>query len=210
MSGIMARKIGMTRLFADDGKVIPVTVLEAEPCPVVQVRTPERDGYIAVQIGYRPQKKSRLGKPMLGHLEKAGAPPVARLREVGSPGGDVKEGDSLTVEMFAPGEKVDVTGVSKGKGFQGVVKRHGFKGGDETHGCKSKRVPGSIGQCATPGRVWKNKKMPGQTGNRKTTVRNLEVVRVDPEKNILVVKGAVPGARNGYLLVRKRVRGGAN
>jgi large subunit ribosomal protein L3 len=210
MSGIMARKIGMTRLFADDGKVIPVTVLEAEPCPVVQVRTPERDGYSAVQIGYRSQKKSRLGKPMLGHLEKAGAPPVARLREVGSPGGDVKEGDSLSVEMFTPGEKVDVTGVSKGKGFQGVVKRHGFKGGDETHGCKSKRVPGSIGQCATPGRVWKNKKMPGQTGNRKATVRNLEVVRVDPEKNILVVKGAVPGARNGYLLVRKRVRGGAS
>jgi large subunit ribosomal protein L3 len=208
MSGIMARKIGMTRLFADDGKVIPVTVLEAEPCPVVQVRTPEREGYSAVQVGYRPQKKSRLSKAMLGHLEKAGAPPVSRLGEVPPPAGDVKEGDSLTVEMFSPGEKVDVTGLSKGKGFQGVVKRHGFKGGDQTHGCKSKRVPGSIGQCATPGRVWKNKKMPGQTGNRKTTVRNLEVVRVDPEKNILVVKGAVPGARNGYLLVRKRIRGG--
>ena len=208
MSGIMARKIGMTRLFADDGKVIPVTVLEAEPCPVVQIRTPERDGYSAVQIGYRSQKKQRLGKPILGHLEKAGAPPVSRLTEVPPPREEVKEGDSFTVGMFTPGEKVDVTGLSKGKGFQGVVKRHGFKGGDMTHGCKSKRVPGSIGQCANPGRVWKNKKMPGQTGNRKTTVKNQEIVRVDTEKNILVVKGAVPGARNGYLLVRKRFRGG--
>ncbi len=204
----MARKIGMTRLFREDGKVIPVTVLEAKPCPVVQIRTPERDGYSAIQIGYRSQKKQRLGKPMLGHLEKAGAPPVSRLAEVLPPVEEVKPGDSLTVEMFTPGEKVDVTGVSKGKGFQGVVKRHGFKSGDASHGCKSTRVPGSIGQCATPGRVWKNKKMPGQTGNRKTTVRNLEIVRVDPDKNILVVKGAVPGARNGYLLVSKRVRGG--
>ncbi len=204
----MARKIGMTRLFREDGKVIPVTVLEAEPCPVVQIKTPEKDGYSAIQIGYRSQKKQRLGKPMLGHLEKAGAPPVSRLAEVLPQVEEVKPGDSLTVEMFTPGEKVDVTGVSKGKGFQGVVKRHGFKSGDASHGCKSKRVPGSIGQCATPGRVWKNKKMPGQTGNRKTTVRNLEIVRVDPDKNILVVKGAVPGARNGYLLVRKQVRGG--
>jgi large subunit ribosomal protein L3 len=208
MSGIMARKIGMTRLFADDGKVIPVTVLEAEPCPVVQIRTPEREGYSAVQIGYRSQKKQRLGKPILGHLEKAGAPPVSRLTEVPLPLEEIKVGDSFTVDMFSPGEKVDITGLSKGKGFQGVVKRHGFKGGDSSHGCKSKRVPGSIGQCATPGRVWKNKKMPGQTGNTKITVKNLEVIRVDPEKNILVVKGAVPGARNGYLLVRKRIRGG--
>lgn len=209
MSGIMARKIGMTRVFAEDGRAIPVTVLEAAPNPVVQVKTPETDGYSAVQVGYWPKKESRLSKPMKGHLDKAGAPPVSRLVEFPAPKDEVKAGDSFTVEMFVPGEKVDVSGITKGKGFQGVVKRHGFSGGDETHGCKSKRVPGSIGQCATPGRVWKNKKMPGQTGNKKRTVKNLEIVRVDAEKNLLVVKGAVPGARNGYLMVRKHVsRGG--
>jgi large subunit ribosomal protein L3 len=209
MSGIMARKIGMTRVFAEDGRAIPVTVLEAAPNPVVQVKTPETDGYSAVQVGYRPKKESRLTKPLKGHLDKAGAPPVSRLVEFPAPRNEVKVGDSFTVDMFVPGEKVDVSGLSKGKGFQGVVKRHGFSGGDETHGCKSKRVPGSIGQCATPGRVWKNKKMPGQTGNKKATVKNLEVVRVDAEKNLLVVKGAVPGARNGYLMIRKHLsRGG--
>ncbi|HOP25885.1 MAG TPA: 50S ribosomal protein L3 [Candidatus Sabulitectum sp.] len=209
MSGIMARKIGMTRVFAEDGRAIPVTVLEAAPNPVVQVKTPETDGYSAVQVGYRQAKESRLSKPMKGHLDKAGAPPVSRLVEFPVPSKEVKAGDSFTVEMFVPGEKVDVTGTTKGKGFQGVVKRHGFSGGDETHGCKSKRVPGSIGQCATPGRVWKNKKMPGQTGNQKRTVKNLEIVRVDAEKNLLVIKGAVPGARNGYLMIRKHVsRGG--
>jgi len=209
MSGIMARKIGMTRVFAEDGRVIPVTVLEAAPNPVVQVKTPKTDGYSAVQVGYWPKKESRLSKPLKGHLDKAGAPPVSRLIEFPAPAKAVKAGDSFTVEMFLPGEKVDVTGTTKGKGFQGVVKRHGFHGGDETHGCHSKRVPGSIGQCATPGRVWKNKKMPGQTGNTKSTVKNLEVVRVDAEKNLLVIKGAVPGAKNGYLMVRKHVsRGG--
>lgn len=208
MSGIMARKLGMTRVFHEDGKVVPVTVLEAAPNHVVQVKTPETDGYAAVQVGYRPQKESRLNKPQKGHLAKAGAPPVSRLREIGRPQGEVKPGDTLTVAIFTPGEKVDVTGVSKGKGFQGVVKRHGFSGGDETHGCKSKRVPGSIGQCATPGRVWKNKKMPGQTGNARVTVKNLEVIQVDGEKNLVVLKGAVPGSRNGYLLIRKQVKGG--
>ena len=205
----MARKIGMTRVFAEDGRVIPVTVLEAAPNPVVQVKTPETDGYSAVQVGYWPKKESRLSKPMRGHLDKASAPPVSRLVEFPAPKDEVKAGDSFTVEMFVPGEKVDVSGITKGKGFQGVVKRHGFSGFDATHGYHGKRIPGSIGQCATPGRVWKNKKMPGQTGNQKRTVRNLEIVRVDTEKNLLVVKGAVPGARNGYLMVRKHVsRGG--
>ncbi len=198
----------MTRIFSDDGKVIPVTVLEAKPNPVTQVKTIENDGYRAVQIGYRNQKKQRLNKPILGHLEKSGAPPVARFCEVPMPSGEVKPGDFLDVSMFTPGEKVDVTGVSKGKGFQGVVKRHGFSGGDTTHGCKSHRVPGSIGQCATPSRVWKNKKMPGRDGGRKVTVRNLEVVKVDAEKNLLILKGAVPGSRNGFLLVKKRGSGG--
>ncbi len=209
MSGIMARKVGMTRLFREDGRVVPVTVLEARPCPVVQVRTLEKDGYEAAQIGYRAQKKSRLLKPELGHLDKAGAPPVACLVEVPLPAGrEVRPGDFMEISMFVPGEKVDVTGLSKGKGFQGVVKRHGFSGGDNAHGCKSKRVPGSIGQHTTPAEVWDGKKMPGRDGATRTTVKNLEVVRVDTENNLLILKGAVPGSKNGYLLVRKQQRGG--
>ncbi|MFO8184082.1 MAG: 50S ribosomal protein L3 [Candidatus Aegiribacteria sp.] len=208
MSGIMARKIGMTRVFREDGKAVPVTVLEAQPNPVTQVKTMETDGYEALQIGYRSQKKQRLNKPVLGHLEKSGAPPVSRFREVPMPGREVSVGDFLDVSMFAPGEKVDVTGLTKGKGFQGVVKRHGFSGGDSTHGNKSHRVPGSIGQCATPSRVWKNKKMPGRDGGKRITVRNLEVVQVDSEKNLLVLKGAVPGSRNGYILIKKQRSGG--
>lgn len=208
MSGLMARKIGMTRVFRDDGKAVPVTVLEAQPNPVTQVKTMETDGYEAVQLGYMSQKKQRLTRPVLGHLDKSGAPPVARFREVPLPSREVSAGDFLDVSMFVPGEKVDVTGLTKGKGFQGVVKRHGFSGGDKTHGCKSHRVPGSIGQCATPSRVWKNKKMPGRDGGKRVTVRNLEVVQVDSEKNLLVLKGAVPGSRNGYLLIRKQRAGG--
>jgi len=208
MSGIMARKIGMTRVFRDDGRSVPVTVLEAQPNPVTQVKTVETDGYDAIQIGYRGQKKQRLNKPTLGHLAKSDAPPVSRFREVPVPAGGVSQGDFLDVTMFTPGEKVDVTGLSKGKGFQGVVKRHGFSGGDSTHGNKSHRVPGSIGQCATPSRVWKNKKMPGRDGGKKVTVRNLEVVKVDSDNNLLVLKGAVPGSKNGYLLIRKQRTGG--
>lgn len=204
----MARKIGMTRVFREDGKAVPVTVLEAQPNPVTQVKTMETDGYEALQIGYRSQKKERLNKPVLGHLEKSGAPPVSRFREVPMPAQEVSVGDFLDVSMFVPGEKVDVTGLTKGKGFQGVVKRHGFSGGDSTHGNKSHRVPGSIGQCATPSRVWKNKKMPGRDGGKRITVRNLEVVQVDSEKNLLVLKGAVPGSRNGYILIKKQRFGG--
>lgn len=204
----MARKLGMTRIFAEDGRAIPVTVLEAAPNPVVQVKTPETDGYSAVQVGYWPKTESRLRKPLKGHLDKAGAPPVSRLVEFPAPKEEVKAGDSFTVSMFVPGEKVNVSGLTKGKGFQGVVKRHGFSGFDATHGYKGKRITGSIGQCATPGRVWKNKKMPGQTGNTRTTVKNLEIIRIDVEKNLLVIKGAVPGAKNGYLMVRKQIRRG--
>lgn len=208
MSGMMARKIGMTRVFREDGVVVPVTVLEARPNPVTQIKTVERDGYEALQLGYMGKKKQRLNRPTLGHLARSGAPPVSRFVEVSMPARDVGEGEFLDVSMFQPGEKVDVTGLSKGKGFQGVVKRHGFSGGDSTHGNKSHRVPGSIGQCATPSRVWKNKKMPGRDGGKRVTVRNLEVVRVDLEKNLLVLKGAVPGSKNGYLLIRKQRTGG--
>lgn len=199
----------MTRVFREGGNSVPVTVLEAEPCPVVQVRTSERDGYEAVQIGYSPKRESRLTRPMAGHLARAGASAVARLKEVPVPEGGAEEGDTLDVTMFAEGELVDVTGYSKGRGFQGVVKRHGFSSGDESHGNKSTRIPGAIGQCATPSRVYKNRRMPGRHGGRKVTVRNLEVIEVDPENNLLVVKGAVPGSKNGYLLVRKNSRGGA-
>ncbi len=206
----MARKIGMTRIFEDDGKAVPVTVLEAQPNPVTQVKTLETDGYEALQIGYWSKKHNRLRKPLLGHLDKSDAPPVARLCEVPVPDGEVKSGDFLTVSMFLPGEKVDVTGITKGKGFQGVVKRHGFSSGDATHGTKSQRNPGSIGQCATPSRVWKNKKMPGRDGGTRVTVRNLEVVRIDEERNLLILKGAVPGSKNSYLLIRKKRSGGGN
>lgn len=206
----MARKIGMTRVFREDGRAVPVTVLEAQPNPVTQVKTVERDGYDALQIGYRKQKKQRLNKAVLGHLEKSGAPPVSRFREVPPTGEETSEGAFLDVTMFTPGEKVDVTGTTKGKGFQGVVKRHGFSSGDSTHGNKAHRVPGSIGQCATPSRVWKNKKMPGRDGGKKVTVRNLEVVHVDSDKNLLLLKGAVPGSKNGHILIRKkRSLGGA-
>ncbi|MEA3267107.1 MAG: 50S ribosomal protein L3 [Candidatus Fermentibacteria bacterium] len=208
MSGIMARKLGMTRVFADDGRVIPVTVLEALPNPVVQVKTRETDGYSAVQVGYWPKKESRLNKPLKGHLDKAGVSSVSRVIEFPASSEEVKAGDTFTVSMFVPGEKVNVTGLTKGKGFQGVVKRHGFSGFDATHGYHGKRIPGSIGQCATPGRVWKNKNMPGQTGNTKRTIKNLEIVQIDVEKNLLVIKGAVPGAKNGYLMVRKQIRSG--
>lgn len=204
----MARKIGMTRIFGENGQVVPVTVLEAQPNPVTQVKTMETDGYAALQIGYRTQKKKRLNKPTLGHLEKSGAPPVSRFCEVPMPEEGASAGEFIEVSMFNPGEKVDVTGLTKGKGFQGVVKRHGFSGGDSTHGNKSHRVPGSIGQCATPSRVWKNKKMPGRDGGKKVTVRNLEVVQVDSERNLLVLKGAVPGSKNGYLLIKKQKSGG--
>jgi len=168
----------MTRLFRDDGRVVPVTVLEVHPCPVVQVKTVEHDGYEAVQIGYRPQKKNRLSKPVQGHLDKAGAPPVARLVEVPVPSDrDLKPGDFLEVTMFVPGELVNVTGLSKGKGFQGVVKRHGFSGGDQAHGCKSKRVPGSIGQHTTPARSRTARRCPDATaaaGRRSGTSRSCE------------------------------------
>ncbi|MBN1434662.1 50S ribosomal protein L3 [Candidatus Fermentibacterales bacterium] len=213
MSGLVARKVGMTRIFREDGAVTPVTVLEAKPCPVVKVRgaSARAKGCDSVQLAYGPQKTSRLSKPLRGYLEKNGVEAgYARLIELPFPASEVKPGTEITVSLFREGEKVDITGTSKGKGFQGVVKRCGFSGGDDTHGCKSKRVPGSIGQCATPSRVWKGKGLPGRTGGERRTVRNLEVVRVDPERNLIVVKGAVPGARNGYLIVRKSGRSGGS
>ncbi len=204
MSGIMARKIGMTRIFNKDGNAVPVTVLEAPPCAVTQVKKPETDGYSAVQVGYKHQKEKRLSKPHLGHLKRSGVNNVSRLKEIPVTDKELKPGDIIDVSIFTPGEKVSVTGRTRGKGFQGVVKRHGFSCGDSSHGSKTQRTAGSIGQCATPARVWKNKKMPGRDGGTKVTIRNLEIMRIDNEKNLIIIRGAVPGAKNGYLLVKKQ------
>lgn len=202
MKGIIGKKLGMTRIFNDQGRAVPVTVIEVGPCPVIQVKTKDSDGYDAIQIGFGKRKEKRTSKPMAGHFAKSGQPATQLLRELRlDDASGFEVGAQLTAELFKVGERVKVTGFTKGKGFQGVVKRWGFHGGPATHGSKSSREGGSIGQCATPAKVWKNRKMPGQTGNRKKTVGNLEVVQVDLEKNLIAVKGAVPGHANGYVMV---------
>lgn len=203
MKGIIGRKLGMTRIFNDKGESVPVTVIEAGPCPVVEVKTKDQHGYDAIQIGFGPLRKKRVNKPMQGHFQKAGVEPTRILREIRvDDASGFEVGSEIKADIFEVGEKVSVTGFSKGKGFQGVVKRWGFGGCGDSHGSKSHRKPGSIGQCATPSRVWKNKKMGGHAGNRRVTVRNLEVVRVDPERNVIAVKGAVPGHTKSYVIVR--------
>ncbi len=210
MKGLIGQKIGMTRIFDDAGNHVPVTVLRVGPCVVLQVRDEERDGYRAVQLGYiedglRPEQ---LNKPTRGHLGKVGAPAVRMIREFPlSSDTDTKEGDRLTVELFSDVEKVDVTATSKGRGFAGVMKRYGFKGGKATHGSMFHRAPGAIGQAAWPSRVFKGKKMPGRMGGRRVTQQGLRVVKVDPERHLLMVRGAVPGATRGYVLIRQAVRG---
>ncbi|MGH7544822.1 MAG: 50S ribosomal protein L3 [Gemmatimonadota bacterium] len=220
MAGLIGVKLGMTRVFREDGTAVPVTAIRAGPCPVVQVKTAERDGYAAVQIGFDRRKPVRTTKAAAGHAAKAaveGAPRV--LREIrlasGAEGASSAEGaegteatafevgQSLTVELFKPGDRVKVTGRSKGRGFQGVVKRHGFRGGPGSHGQPSIRVPGSVGPGTDPSRTIKGRRMGGQMGDARCTVRNLEVVRVDPERNLLLVRGAVPGPRNGIVWIRK-------
>jgi large subunit ribosomal protein L3 len=205
VQGIIGKKVGMTQVYAADGRAIPVTVIEAGPCVVVQRKSKEKDGYSAVQVGLVERRKSKnVNKPTKGHFDKAGLPPCRVLREFRVEDGDeVKVGDKLSVGLFAPGDNIHVVGVSKGKGFQGVVKRHHFRGGAATHGSMFHRAPGSIGASAFPSRVLKGMRAGGQMGSERVTVRNLEVVRVDAEKNILVVRGAVPGAGGGYLLIRK-------
>ncbi|RMG68856.1 MAG: 50S ribosomal protein L3 [Calditrichaeota bacterium] len=206
MSGLLGKKIGMTRIFDDEGNMVPVTVVQAGPCYVIQVKTLERDGYEAMQIGFDPKKEKRTNKPLKGHFAKANVPPLRRLKEFPLPEDrEVKPGDVLTVEMFSPGEKVKVSGTSKGRGFAGVVKRHGFGGGPKTHGQSDRwRAPGSIGQSSFPSRVFKGLRMAGHMGNARATVTGLTVVKVDPEKNLLFIKGAVPGARNSYVEIYKR------
>lgn len=200
---ILGRKIGMTQVWNENDEVVPVTVIQAGPCAISQVKTKETDGYCAVQIGFGDIKDKHVNKPMRGHFEKAGVKPVRYLREVRIPEGEEhKVGELVTVESFADVAKVDVIGRSKGKGFQGTIKRHNFDVGPTTHGSHFQRTHGSIGQCSTPSRVHKGVKMPGHMGNERVTVRNLQVVRVDAEQNLILVKGAVPGAKNGLVLVR--------
>ncbi len=213
MSGaIIGKKIGMTQRFAEDGSVIPMTVVQAGPCVVVQLKTRERDGYDAVQLGLvEPGRKVRVNKPMEGHFQKSGVAPVKVLREfklgvreAGEGTESVKVGDSVKVSVFSPTDRVDVRGVSKGKGFAGVMKRHGFHGGKATHGSMHHRAPGSIGMAAYPARVLPGMKGPGQMGRKQITVENLQVIEVIEEDNLLLLKGAVPGANGSYLEIIKR------
>jgi large subunit ribosomal protein L3 len=205
VKGIIGKKVGMTQVYAEDGEAFPVTVLEAGPCVVVQRRSKERDGYAAVQLGLvEGRKTKRVTKPMKGHFDKAGLPPCRVLRELPVGDGEVKVGDKVSVALFAPGDTVSVTGVSKGRGFQGVIKRHGFGGGAATHGSMFHRAPGSIGASAFPSRVLKGMRAAGHLGSDRVTVRNLRVVRVDAENNLLVVRGAVPGAGGSYVVIRKK------
>lgn len=203
MSGLIGKKIGMTRLFDEEGVQVPVTVIEAGPCPVVQIKTEETDGYRAVQLGFGARKEKRATRPELGHAARAGlevAPRVLHEFDVGDDE-ELEPGQELTVELFEAGQIVKVTGTSKGKGFQGVVKRHGFRGRPGSHGHPMSRTGGSIGPGTDPSRVIKGRKMPGQMGNARTTIRNLEIVKVDPERNLLFIKGGVPGHRNSYVFI---------
>jgi len=207
--GILGKKIGMTQVFRPDGQVVPVTLLKAGPCVVVQRKTPTTDGYDAVQLGLMEYvKPTRLTKPANGHLKKAGVEGVKFLRELRltPASGDLKQGDRVLAEEFKPSEKVDVIGVSKGRGFAGVMRRHNFHGGPAAHGSMFHRAPGSIGGSSYPSRVFPGTRMAGQMGVERVTVRNLEIVEVDAEDNVIMVKGAVPGPNGGYVVVRRAKR----
>jgi large subunit ribosomal protein L3 len=222
MAAIIGKKLGMTQIFREDGTVVPVTVVEAGPCPITAIRRTERDGYDAIQLAFGEVKEEKLTKAELGHLTKAGAPPLRRLvefrdvelpsteeegtaEESGEEGGGApgrKVGDTVTVADFEPGQKVKVSGVSVGKGFQGTIKRHGFSRGPESHGSHNVRAPGSIGASADPARVFKGLRMPGRLGGKRVTQRGLEIAEIDAERNLLLIKGSVPGTRDGIVEVR--------
>ena len=208
ISGLLGKKVGMTRLFTEDGRWVEVTVLEAGPCSVIQRKTEETDGYSAVQLGFDDIKESRCKKPAAGHFAKAGVTPKRTLKEVRVPNdAEVKTGDEIKADIFAIGDRVDIAGTSKGRGFAGVIKRHGFAGGPGGHGSHFHRAPGSIGQSADPAKVYKNKRMPGHFGSARITVQNLEVMNVDSDRNLLIVRGSVPGANGGLVMVNKSVKG---
>ncbi|GIW12447.1 MAG: 50S ribosomal protein L3 [Chloroflexi bacterium] len=203
VDGILGRKLGMSQMFRPDGRVVPVTAIEAGPCTVTQLKTQEKDGYSAVQVGFGYKKK--LNRPLRGHLRKSGAANLRYLREFRlSADPTIALGARIDVGIFKPGDHVDIVGVSKGKGFAGVVKRHGFGGGPKTHGQSDRhRAPGSIGSGTTPGRVLRGLRMAGHMGHERVTVQNLEVVEADPQRNLLLVKGSVPGPANGLLIIRR-------
>jgi len=206
VDGLIGKKVGMTQVFDEQGNIAPVTVIQAGPCVVVQKKTKERDGYEAVQIGFveKAVSKKRLTKQLQGHFKKCDITPLKVLREFPyTDGENIKEGDKISVSIFEGSEMVNITGVSKGKGFAGVIKRWGFSGGRATHGSMFHRAPGSIGAAAYPSRVMKGKKMPGRMGNQRVMVKNLQVIRIDEGQNLLVVRGAVPGPKGSYLLIRK-------
>ncbi|BAT72222.1 large subunit ribosomal protein L3 [Thermosulfidibacter takaii ABI70S6] len=206
VTGLLGKKLGMTQVFKEDGTVVPVTVIQAGPCWVVQKRTPDKDGYAAVQIGMEQVKEKNVNKPMAGHFKKHNVPYLRHLKEIRLEPEDlqdVEEGQVVTCEIFEPGEKIKVTGWTKGRGFAGVMKRHGMGGSRDSHGARYHRVVGSIGMCTFPARVHKGKRMPGHMGTNKVTVRNLEVVAVYPEKNLVLIKGAVPGYIGSLVILRK-------
>jgi large subunit ribosomal protein L3 len=207
MAAIVGKKLGMTQVFTEDGDRVPVTVIEAGPCPVTAIRDEERDGYAAVQLAFGEAEERKLSSAELGHLRKAGAPPLRTLVEFRDEAGELKVGDTVTVAAFEPGQRVKVSGISVGKGFAGTIKRHGFARGPKTHGSRNYRKPGSIGASADPARVFPGMRMPGQMGNRRITQRRLEVVEVDAERNLLLVKGSVPGPRNATVEVRSELTG---
>lgn len=207
IEGILGKKLGMTQVFAADGKCIPVTVVEAGPCIVVQKKTSETDGYGALQLGFGSKKAHRVNKPLMGHFKSAGKGAFSQLREFRADNPDEYQvGDEITCQIFAAGDMIDVTGTSKGKGFQGVIKRWNFAGGRSTHGSMFHRAPGAIGASAYPSRVFKGKRMAGQMGNARVTVQNLEVVEIRPEQNLILVKGAIPGPKNGVVMIRRAVK----
>ena len=209
--GLLGRKVGMTAVFGDDGSHVPVTVIQAGPCTVTAVRTKEKDGYDALQLGFEPKKKN-VTKPMQGHFKKLGVGAVGVVRELrldkvaAEKLGTYTVGQNLAVDIFTPGELVDVVGVTKGKGFQGGVKRHNWKGGEATHGSMFHRAPGSIGASSDPSRVWPGHRLPGRMGGDRMTMLNLVVVRVLPEQNLVLIRGAVPGANGSLVTVRKSVK----
>ena len=209
--GILGEKVGMTQVFDDQSRVIPVTVIKAGPCRVTQVKTSEKDGYSAIQIAFEDVPERKVSKPEMGHLKKAGVSPMRRLAELRlTDASGYEVGQEIKADIFAKGDRADVVGVSKGKGFAGVMKRHGFKGLSASHGTQRKhRSPGAIGACATPSRVFKGMRMPGHMGHERVTLLNLEVVDADPERNLILIRGAVPGPNGGIVMVRSSVRGGA-
>ena len=205
MSGIIGKKVGMTSFYDDNGKNIPCTIIEAGPCVITQIKSTDKDGYNALQLGFEDRKESRVNMPKMGHFKKAKVTTKKKLVEFRGFDGEFSLGDSITVEIFEEGEYVDVVGTSKGKGFQGVVKRYNFRGvGDATHGQHNRmRAPGSIGAASYPARVFKGMRMGGQMGNSRVKETNLQVMKIFPNKNLLVVKGAIPGAKNSYVIVEK-------